>query len=176
MFKLPEKPKRDKTKIKNENKLIRQEYRFKVQENVKFKKAMFKKAVGVNLTQLTTQSLISNGSNTNDKFDFGDTQVDYFRKSNIFNFGSKLLFGLTLGLITIDLIDNFSWLLLIWTGLQIVIFLAFGIIKYFQAYLFMQNNFVERVKRQVSYLKKFLNKEKAITSETYIDEIAEKSC
>lgn len=172
-FELPTKPKKDKSKTKSENNLIFIEYKEKL-ANIKFKKKMFKQAVRVKLTQLTTQDLISNGSNKNDKFNFGDTQKDYLRKSNMSSALSKILVALVFGYYTIQLIQNFSWALLLWNALQIITFIAFGIIKYFQAYMFMQNQFVDRVKRQISELKKFLNKKGCENATTYIDDISKK--
>ena len=124
--------------------------------NTRYKKKMFKQAVRVRLTQLTTQDLISNGANKYDKFDLGDTQKDYLRKSGIGSILSKVAVALIFGYYTIQLISDFSWAVLLWNALQVVTFLAFGIIKYFQAYMFMQNQFVDRTKRQISELKKFL--------------------
>lgn len=154
-FEFVEKPKKDKTKTKSENALIFKEYKEKL-SNIRYKKKMFKQAVRVRLTQLTTQDLISNGANKYDKFALGDTQKDYLRKSGIGSILSKVAVALIFGYYTIKLISDFSWALLLWNALQVVTFLAFGIIKYFQAYMFMQNNFVDRTKRQISELKKFL--------------------
>jgi hypothetical protein len=154
-FERVEKPKKDKKKTKSENALIFKEYKEKL-SNIKYKKKMFKQAVRVRLTQLTTQDLISNGANKYDKFDLGDTQKDYLKKSWIGSILSKVAVALIFGYYTIQLISDFSWAVLLWTALQVVTFLAFGIIKYFQAYMFMQNQFVDRTKRQISELKKFL--------------------
>ena len=156
-FEVPAKPKYDNKKTKSENDLIFKDYKEKL-ANIKFKKQMFKKAVRVRLAQLTTEDLISNGSNKNDKFDFGDTQKDYLKKSISFSFFSKVAVSFIFGFYTIQLINDFQWAYLLWNSLQVVTFLAFGVIKYFQAYLFMQNNFVDRTKRQINELKKFLNK------------------
>lgn len=154
-FECVEKPEKDKNKTKSENALIFKEYKEKL-SNTRYKKKMFKQAVRVRLTQLTTQDLISNGANKYDKFDLGDTQKDYLRKSGIGSILSKVAVALIFGYYTIQLISDFSWAVLLWNALQVVTFLAFGIIKYFQAYMFMQNQFVDRVKRQISELKKFL--------------------
>lgn len=154
-FECVEKPKKDKKKTRSENALIFKEYKEKL-ANIRYKKKMFKKAVRVRLTQITTQDLISNGANKYDKFDLGDTQKDYLRKSWIGSILSKVAVALIFGYYTIQLISDFSWAVLLWNALQVVTFLAFGIIKYFQAYMFMQNQFVDRTKRQISELKKFL--------------------
>ncbi len=168
-FEIAKKPAKDKTKTKSENALAISEYREK-KANIKFKKKMYKQAIRVKLTQLTTQDLISNGANKNDKFDFGDTQKEYLRKSGISSAFSKIAIALIFGYYTIQIIQDFSYASLLWNALQVITFVAFGVAKYFQAYMFMQNGFVDRTKRQISELTKFLAQKGEIKQNDALDE------
>jgi hypothetical protein len=57
----------------------------------------------------------------------------------------------------IKLIEDFRWELLIWTGIQVVIFLIAGITKFFSAFFFIVDDMRAKKIKKIDNILKFKN-------------------
>lgn len=123
--------------------------------NEKFKIKTYNKACRVKLTQLTTSALTSDGGKDDDPFYLGRTKKDYEKRSTIADIITKSLFLVVGGLYGARLVSNFSYGALIWTALQVVLFLIMGILKMYQSYMFIKDEHRGRVVAKIDQLTKF---------------------
>lgn len=93
----------------------------------------YKKACKVKIFLLSTSSLTNVGGNVFDPFNFGKTKKEYIEQSSKKDIISKVCVALIVGYYGVSLIRSFSWQNLIWTGLQVMLFLLSGTIKMMSA-------------------------------------------
>lgn len=93
----------------------------------------YKKACKVKISLLSTSSLTNVGGNVFDPFNFGKTKKEYIEQSSKKDIISKVCVALIVGYYGVSLIRSFSWQNLIWTGLQVMLFLLSGTIKMMSA-------------------------------------------
>lgn len=119
------------------------------------KKKAVRKARRLRLTPLTGGALTTDGVRIKDPYDFGDDKAHYERKRDLKQVLSKVACGLLFGYFGVQLIANWSVSNLIWTALQVVVFLIMGVIAYLQAYFFVVDVDRHRVIRKIDHLQKF---------------------
>ncbi len=134
----------------------------------------YHKAAGLKLTALSAGELTSEGGKQQDPYYFGRTKAQYETQRSVKDIIAKIGTAVIFGVYGVDLVKDFSYANLIWTTLQVAFFLMMGIIKMFQAYLFVTDEYKGRIWKKIDNLQKFdndinnkINKEK-----TY----AEKEC
>ena len=117
----------------------------------------YKKAVNLHLTPLSAGELTSEGGRQQDPFYFGRTKAQYEAQGGVGDVVTKLAVALIFGYYGVSLIDNFDYANLIWTTLQVGLFLVMGVIKMYQAYNFITDEFRGRVIKKIDSLQKFEN-------------------
>ena len=118
---------------------------------------MYKKAVWLKLTELTAGTLTSEGDKPQDIYDFGKTKAQFVTRENSKDIIGKIVCALVFGYYGIALIKDFSWSLLIWTALQVGIFLVMGLIRMFRFYIFVTDEYRGRIIKKIDNLIKFKN-------------------
>lgn len=117
-----------------------------------------KKARNLNVFQYTSK-LITNAydSFSDEEGLLKATTKKYQKKSTISNFFVGILCAILFGYFTFKE-GVFSWNGLIWSSLQISIYLILGLIEYLNAYEFVTKTLREKIKRIIVIIDKFKNK------------------
>ena len=137
----------DESKFYSNNKIIK--------KNEKLKYKTFLSACNLRLTLLTTSALTSEGVKENDPFNFGPTKRQYETRKSFQDVIFKVGIAVITGLYGVKLIENFSWAFLIWTGLQVVLFLLIGAFQMYRTYLFVVDDFRNRIIKKIDRLEQF---------------------
>lgn len=119
--------------------------------------AGFHKAVNLKLTALSGGELTSEGGKQDDPYFMGRTKAQYRTQTSIRDSISKFGTALIFGYYGVTLIENFNYARLIWTTLQVALFLAMGVITMFKAYNFVVDEFRGRIVKKIDNLQKFDN-------------------
>lgn len=123
----------------------------------KEKKRAIKKARRVSLTPLSASALTSDGGAKNDPYYLGMEKREYsFRRDGRQLIG-KIMCGVLFGFYGVKLISDFNVANLIWTAIQVALFLIMGVIAYLQAYFFIVDEYRHRVIKKIDNLEKFYN-------------------
>lgn len=125
----------------------------KKQELLKLK--AYNRACNLKLTQLSSNTLTSEGGRDYDPYYMGRTLVEYQRNSALTDLVSKLVVSIISAVYSVELVTNFNWGLLIWTGIQVVLFLLMGVIKMQQNYLFIVDDYRGRIVKKIDKLTMF---------------------
>lgn len=136
-----------KVETRNKNKMGKRAERFRVK--------CYWFAVTLKLTPLTSGVLTSEGGKADDPGNLGETKQEYAKKSTVKDIIIKLGIAIFIGIYGVKLIQDFSWLNLLWTTLQVGLFLVMGFIKMFSAYSFVINEFRGRIIKKIDNLEKF---------------------
>jgi len=132
------------------------------EERNKAKRKAIHKAVACKITPLTTNSLTTSyQTKKHDPYNFGKTKAEYSRKSTIYAAIQKIILGVSFGYYGVKLIEDFSWGLLIYTGIQTAIFLVIGGIALLKAYIFVTEEQREAMIKKINNLEKFRNTDKS---------------
>lgn len=115
----------------------------------------FRKACKIKLTLLTTNSLTSEGGRDYDPYYLGQTKRQYKRKTIFTDLFSKIGLAVIFGVYSAKFVKEFSWAFLIWTGIQVVLFLIMGVIKLYTNYMFVTDEYRGRVIKKIDNLTKF---------------------
>lgn len=103
----------------------------------KIKMNAIKKAIKYKLTPLTPQSLTANAERQDDVYNFGKSKTTYIKSKFTKKLASKLLFSVIFGYFGVSMASNFTIANLIWTTIQVLVFILFGGVSYFQAFMFI---------------------------------------
>lgn len=123
----------------------------------KDKRKAIKKARKVKLTPLTSSSLTSDGGILDDPYNFGIDKKAFTRRRDGKQLISKIMCGVLFGFYGVRLITNFNIANIIWTAIQVVLFLVMGVISYLQAYIFVVDEYRHRIIKKIDHLVKFDN-------------------
>lgn len=115
------------------------------------------KAVNLKLTPLSAGELTSEGGKEQDPFYFGRTKAQYEAQHSLGDIISKIGTAIIFGYYGVSLIENFDYARLIWTTLQVALFLIMGVIKMYRAYNFVVDEFRGRIVKKIDSLQKFEN-------------------
>lgn len=129
------------------------------------RRKVVKKARRVKLTPLTASNLTSDGEKTIDPYDFGMDKKEYARARDGRQIISKIMCGALFGFYGVQLIADFNVANLIWTSIQVVLFLVMGVISYLQSYSFVTDEYRHRIVRKIDNLIKFDNQTGEINEE-----------
>jgi hypothetical protein len=137
----------------DEKRLLNKETRKAEQKRIKG----YHKAVNLKLTSLSCGDLTSEGGKQDDPFYMGRTKSQYKTQASIKDSISKLGTATIFGYYGVTLIEDFNYARLIWTTLQVALFLAMGVITMYKAYIFVVDEFRGRVVKKIDNLQKFEN-------------------
>lgn len=114
-------------------------------------------ALNIKLTPLTAGGLTSEGGRAGDPFYFGRTKRQYERQSSAQDALGKILTSLFFGYYGVELILNFNPAELLYRAMQIAIFIGMGVIKMYQAYMFITDEYRGRIIKKIDHLQMFEN-------------------
>ncbi len=117
----------------------------------------YHKAVNLKLTALSGGELTSEGGRQQDPYYFGRTKAQYETKKGLTDIVAKLGTTIIFGVYGVDLIKDFNPANLIWTTLQVAVFIVMGVIKMYQSYLFVTDEYKGRIWKKIDNLQKFDN-------------------
>lgn len=138
----------------------------KVLRRAELKRLMgFHKAVNLKLTALSGGELTSEGGKQEDPYFMGRTKAQYRTQASIWDSISKLGTAIIFGYYSVKLVQGFNYANLIWTALQVALFLAMGVITMFKAYNYVVDEFRGRIVKKIDNLQKFDNYVNAISVE-----------
>ena len=134
--------------LKQKNKESKKEYNFKIK--------CYWQAVNLKLSELYSNELTSeNNGKKDDPNNMGKKISEYVVQSGTKDIASKIVLASALGVYGVKLIEQFSWINLIWTGFQICMFLCFGLIKMRESYMFVINEYRGRIIKKIDNLEEF---------------------
>ena len=116
---------------------------------------VIRKAQKLRLAELSISELTSEGGKDDNPYFMGRTKQDYEKQSTISELFSKIVVGFISGYYTLDLVEEFDWGSFIFVAIQIVLFIGFGAIKHMQSFLFVVDEYRNRVIRKINYLQMF---------------------
>lgn len=122
-----------------------------------YQRFRYHKAVNLKLTALSGGELTSEGGKQQDPFYFGRTKAQYETQRGLADVISKFGTAIIFGVYGVELIKDFSYANLIWTTLQVAIFLVMGVIKMYRSYLFVTDEYKGRIWKKIDNLQKFDN-------------------
>ena len=117
----------------------------------------FRKALRLKLTPLTASGLTSEGGKKQDPYYLGRTKSQYERGATISDVITKVIIACLFGYYGAELVQDFSYADLIWKALQIGIFFITGVIKMYQSYMFVVDEYRGRIDKKIDNLQKFEN-------------------
>lgn len=117
----------------------------------------FRKALRLKLTPLTASGLTSEGGKKQDPYYLGRTKSQYERGTTISDVITKVIIACLFGYYGAELVQDFSYADLIWKALQIGIFFITGVIKMYQSYMFVVDEYRGRIVKKIDNLQKFEN-------------------
>lgn len=115
------------------------------------------KVQNVSIRYLTYDNLLSEDT---DKIERGkkDISVSTFEKVEISkNMSTKVICALVFGLFTLTMKEDFSYASLIWSGIQVSMWLCMATLQYFTNYNWVKNNHRQAIIRKINYLDEFHN-------------------
>lgn len=121
----------------------------------------YRKALRLKLTPLTASALTSEGGRKQDPYYLGRTKAQYETRAGVKDLIAKIGLACIFGYYGVELVRDFSYAALIWTSLQVGIFLAMGVIKMYLSYMFVIDEWRGRVIKKIDNLQAFENYIKA---------------
>jgi len=132
--------------------------KFVIEEKLpKEKKKAVKRARNLKLTPLSSASLTSDGGKNDDPYYMGQDKRAFEYKRDGKQLISKTVCGVIFGYYGVTLITDFSIADLIWTAVQVAIFITMGMISYLQGYFFIVDEYRHRIIKKIDNLQKFEN-------------------
>ncbi len=117
----------------------------------------YQKSVNLKLTELNASELMGEGSRQQDVFYFGRTKAQYLTQSGLREIISKIGTAVIFGYYGVKLIQGFNYANLIWMTLQVALFIVMGVVRMFQSYNFVVDEFRGRIIKKIDHLQKFEN-------------------
>lgn len=130
------------------NKFINGEYDTFTKKENKAKYEAIKKAREVTDININSIVLLSECESNITGVELSETIVQHKSKSVIKKVSSKILSATIFGLYTINLLEDFSWLYIIWGFVEVLLYLLLGFINYLNEY-----NYIVTKRRQQMVLK-----------------------
>ncbi len=117
----------------------------------------YEKAVGIKVSTLFGCDLTCNGRKNDDPFDFGRNKFEYEKQMSKKQVLMKIISSAVFGYYGVRLLDSFSYAALIWTCLQIAVFLITGTIKMYSAYNYITDEYRTGIIKKIDLLQQFVN-------------------
>ena len=123
----------------------------------KLKLRLYNKALNVKITNLNSNILTSEGGREGDPNYLGRSKAQYETKSSIIDIVSRIGIAIIFGYFGVDLIKDFNFINLIWQLFQVSLFLVMGIVKLYQSFIFIKDEFRARIQKKTNILREFSN-------------------
>ena len=114
---------------------------------------------------LTTDQLMSGDLDDSQEIDYKKTtKKAYIKRSTKGDLISKSIVAITFGYFTLSALSGWSWSGIVWAAFQTVLILALSVMKYFNAYNFINDDMRSKIMDKTSKLRQFI-KEKGIVEQ-----------
>ena len=121
----------------------------------KSKRKAYRRAVRIKIKPLTASGLTADGVNIKDPFDFGKSKKEFTTRKNASDVAIKLLMALTFGYFGVSLTNDVNLASLIWNSLQIVLYVASGVIQMYNSYMWVVDDYRSSIIKKIDLLQKF---------------------
>ncbi len=125
-----------------------------IRANLKRKRA-FERATKIKIKQLTPAVLTCDGVKENNPFDFGKSKREYSSQKNITDAIGRVVMAIIFGYFGVTLVSEVNPAVLIWNTLQIVMYVASGILQMYSSYFWVVDEHRAGVIKKIDYLQKF---------------------
>ena len=119
------------------------------------RKKHFEHAVNIKLTRLSAGILISDTGDPNDPYFLGRSKMEYGKQSARSDVASKTILAALFGYFGVSILQDFSVAGLIWTILQLAVFLLMGAIKMEQSFMYVTDEYRSRISKKTDILQMF---------------------
>jgi hypothetical protein len=126
-----------------------------VKINGKLRKRAYKKALKVKIKPLVSSNLTSDGVKANDPFDFGTSKKEYSSHRSAGDVLIKLVMAIIFGYFGVSLASEINVASVIWNGLQIILYVAGGVIQMYSSYMWVVDDYRQGIIKKIDYLQKF---------------------
>ena len=109
---------------------------------------------------MTTDSLTTDNGVINNPYKFHKNQIEYQKRAAIKGAIMKIFMGLGFGYYGIKLIQDFDWGYLIWTGVQVGVFLLNGGIALIKSWLYVTDTLRQDRVKKINSIEQFHNTDK----------------
>ena len=116
---------------------------------------IYKKAVNLSIKPLTSSNLTAEGVNADDPFNFGKTKKQYTAGHNTTDLVIRAAMAIIFGYFGVSLVTKVDVATIIWNTLQIVMYIAGGIMQMYMSYLWVVNDYRHNKIRKIDILQKF---------------------
>lgn len=123
----------------------------------KAQEAAIKAANKAKCLRITVTDLTGSGVTDERKPGLGKTKNEFLKTKSVTDISITLLSMVIFSVFTFKLAGNFSWANLIWTVMQCVVFLIKGTMSFMSAYVFVTDEYTNRLIRQTNMLIDFDN-------------------
>ena len=110
----------------------------------------------IRITRLSAGLLISDTGEDGDPYFLGRSKREFHAQSMRQDVGSKLALAFLFGYYGVSLLSSFSVATLLWTVLQLAVFLLMGAIRMEQSYLYVVDEYRARISKKTDVLRMFL--------------------
>lgn len=124
------------------------------------RKKRFEHALNMKITRLSAGLLISDTGDPNDPYFLGRSKTEYETQSAKQDVWTKAILAAIFGYYGLTLLQSFSWANLLWTVLQLAIFLLMGALKMEQSNIYVVDEYRSRLNKKTSILKMFVGADK----------------
>ena len=123
----------------------------------KHKKKAYYKALRVKIRSLVSSNLTSDGAKVNDPFNFGKSKKEFASEKNAGDVLIKLLMAVIFGYFGVSLSGEINIASIIWSTLQITLYITGGIIQMYNSYMWVVEDYRGSIIKKIDYLQKFKN-------------------
>lgn len=119
------------------------------------KRKAYKKAVGLKVKRLIPSNLTSDGGDFNNPFDFGKSKREYAKSRSLTDTLMRAVMAIIFGYFGVSLVSEVDFASVIWNCLQIVLYVAGGIISMYSTYTWIVDDYRQGVIKKIDHLQKF---------------------
>lgn len=128
-----------------------------IENPTKAQETAIKAANKAKYLRITVTDLTGSGVTDEKKPGLGKTKNEFLKTKSVTDISITLLSMVIFSVFTFKLAGNFSWANLIWTVMQCVVFLIKGTMSFMSAYVFVTDEYTNRLIRQTNMLIDFDN-------------------
>ena len=119
------------------------------------RRRVYDKCVDLQLKEISSGELTSEGGNPNDPYNLGRSKTVYMNQETAKGMISKVAVAIVSGYYGATLVDRFEWGRFIWIVLQVALFLGIAVFKMYMSKEYMVGEFRARLEKKALLLVKF---------------------
>ena len=121
----------------------------------KRKRRVYFKALRTKIKPLLSSNLTSDGANASNPFDFGKSKREYASTKSASDVAVKLIMAIVFGYFGVSLTGEINIASFIWNTLQIVLYVAGGVIQMYSSFSWVVDDYRAGVIKKIDMLQKF---------------------